>query len=417
MNARVLRWSAVSMLTVEALMLASVWGDWGRMGALLGLLGVRVTGNLWVLVWARWTGRPDAGLIIAMVVNMVVTLMEARQLEWSLLAWLHVLFQVAFVNGLEERDHRREHRLAIALYLPVVAGWALHDGVEPVTVGTVSLLACLLYGYGEASHQMLLAALEDSRTHLDKLQRTQERLLEQETFSSLGRLAAGVAHEINNPMAYVTSNIRGLCRDLSAQSQALPGALREYVDEVLPETLDGIHRVNAIMADLRRFAQGDLEAPVEFDLNREVASVLDHSRGELEGRGHVVLDLSDLPPLVGRPHQIGQVIENLLDNAAQALPQHGGVVEVRTRFEHDEALVEVRDNGVGMSPEVRRSIFQPFFTTRPVGQGTGLGLAVAYGIVTGHGGRIDVESAPAQGTCVTVRLPARTPPPEARSTH
>ena len=404
-NGKVLRWSAVAMLTVEALMLASTWGQWETVARLLGLHGARLLGNLWVYLWAKWTGRREDGLSVAMGINMLVTLLEARLLDWSLLAWLHILFQVVFVNGLEERDHRLEHRLAIAIFLPVAAGWALYDGVAPGLVGTVFLMACLLYGYGEASHQMLLAALEDSRTNYQKLQRMQEQLVERETFSCLGRLAAGVAHEINNPMAFVTSNIRGLSRDLSAQPQ-LPGPLREYVDEVLPETLDGIRRVNDIMADLRCFARGDLEAPVEFDLNREVTSALRRSRDELKGRCRVELDLSELPPLRGRPRQIGQVIVNLLANAGQALPEQGGVVEVRTRFEQGEALVEVRDNGVGMSTEVRRSLFLPFFTTRPVGEGTGLGLAVAYGIVTGHGGRIDVESEPARGTCVTIRLPA-----------
>ena len=109
--------------------------------------------------------------------------------------------------------------------------------------------------------------------------------------------------------------------------------------------------------------------------------------------------------MVGQPRQIGQVVLNLLVNAVQAVPAQGGVVKVSTREEPGEVVVEVRDNGVGMTKEVQGQLFQPFFTTKPVGEGTGLGLAVAYGIITGHGGRIEVESEPGRGTCFTVRLP------------
>ncbi|WP_239014643.1 sensor histidine kinase [Archangium violaceum] len=108
---------------------------------------------------------------------------------------------------------------------------------------------------------------------------------------------------------------------------------------------------------------------------------------------------------MGQARQIGQVLVNLIVNAAQALPARDGVVEVSTLSRSSEVLVRVRDNGVGMPAEVRDKLFQPFFTTKPVGEGTGLGLAVAYGIITGHGGRIEVESEPGRGSCFTVRLP------------
>ena len=404
-NVGLLRWTSVSLVVVEGLLLASAWGRGDLVQVLLALFAVRVVANLSVLAWMSRTGRTTLGLCLAMGCNMILTTLEARLLAWNLLSWLHVLCQVVFLNGLEEQDQRVQHRLAISLFLPVCAAWAVHDGADPRSVGVVCVMACLLYGYGEASHQMLLKALEDSRGGYQRLQGMQARLVEQEKLSSLGLLAAGVAHEINNPMAFVTSNLRELSRELASQPP-LPAALREYVDEVLPETLDGVRRVNSIVADLRRFARGDVETPVEFELNSEVTSAIRLSRGEQKDQRRLEVELGELPSLLGQPRQICQVALNLLVNALQALPPQGGVVRVSTRVERDEVVLEVRDTGVGMSAEVLKSLFQPFFTTKPVGEGTGLGLAVAYGIITGHGGRIDVESAPGVGTCITVRLPA-----------
>jgi signal transduction histidine kinase len=215
-----------------------------------------------------------------------------------------------------------------------------------------------------------------------------------------------VAHEINNPMSFVTSNISLLLKDLK-QQPGLPAPLKEYVDEVLPETLDGIKRVNAIVADLRRFARGDPDAHAEYDLNEEVRSALRIAHGQLR-HCRVEQQLGEVGKLVGRPRQIVQVLVNMLVNAGQATAE-GGRVLISTHQEGDGARVEIRDTGPGLSPEARRHLFQPFFTTKPHGSGMGLGLAVAHGIVTGHGGRIEVDSEPGQGACFRVHLP-HTPP-------
>jgi two-component system NtrC family sensor kinase len=405
MNQRLLMWTFGTVFSMNVLSVVTSWGRWTTVMALLSVYALRTVGCLLVLTWVRRTGGDRVGMWLLMGLCMLFSLVEARLLEWSLLAWMHLLCQVIFMNGFEERDNRFMHRLGIGIFLPISAGWALFEGSAPWTVGLFCFLACVLYGYGEASHQMLLTALHDSRESHRKLQRIQEQFVAQEKLSGLGMLAAGVAHEINNPMTFVTSNIRGLARDLAAQPQ-LSESLREYVEEVLPATLEGIRRVNAIVADLRRFARNDLEVPIEFDLNSEVSSALRRAQGELKDRCRVEVELGEVPPLVGRPRQLGQVVVNLLVNAVQALPAQGGVVKVRTRVAFDEVLVEVSDNGRGMPLEVQRYLFQPFFTTQPVGKGTGLGLAVAYGIVTGHGGRIDVDSAPGKGTRIIVRLPA-----------
>jgi signal transduction histidine kinase len=316
------------------------------------------------------------------------------------------------LNGYSEREGLKdfERRGMLGGALAVSAGLALSTGVAAQTVGLYCFGAGFFYAIGEARCTLLYSALKATRDSNSRLLRMQDELIAREKLSSLGLLAAGVAHEINNPMAFVSSNVRALHRDLSEQPQ-LPEALREYVDDVLPATLDGIRRVNSIVADLRRFARNDSELPVQFDLNEEVRSALRLAQGELRDRGQVELELGEIPSLVGQPRQLSQVLLNLIVNAAQALPEQGGVVKVSTRMEAGEAVVQVSDNGVGMSQEALSHLFQPFFTTKPMGQGTGLGLAVAYGIVTRHKGRIEVDSTPGQGTRITVRLPGPKPEP------
>lgn len=404
-NRRLARWAGLSLAIYELVMVTSVWGQWETVRALLSFFASRIVGNVLGVAWLVKKGHQNACMWILMGFNMLITLVEARALHWSLVAWIHVLCQVSFLNGYEERDNLLKHRVGVGGFLAISAGLALRDGCAPGIVGLFCLVSLLLYGMGEASHQLLVRALDSARENHRRLQQMQEQLVAHEKLSSLGMLAAGVAHEINNPMAFVTSNVRGLVRELKTLPQ-LPEELREYVDDVLPATLEGILRVNAIVADLRRFARNDLETPVEFDLNSEVASAIRICQGQVRDRCLLEVDLGNVPPLMGRPRQVGQVIINLILNAVHALPSEQGVVKVRTRAELDEVLVEVSDNGVGMSKEVLRHVFQPFFTTKPVGEGAGLGLAVAYGIVTGHGGRIDIDSEPGKGTRITVRLPA-----------
>jgi signal transduction histidine kinase len=242
----------------------------------------------------------------------------------------------------------------------------------------------------------------------DEANRQRAVLEAQEKLTSLGMLAAGVAHEINNPMSYVTSNVRGLAEELQGL-EALPHSLREYADELLPATLDGIARVNAIVADLRAFSRADSGKNETFDLNEQVAAALRIAGSQFSRNVEVRKCLGKLPPAHGRPQQITQVLVNLLVNAAQAISDTG-VVSVATRCDPDELTVEVRDTGVGMRPETISNLFKPFFTTKGVGAGTGLGLAVAHGIVRRHGGRIEVRSTPGEGSAFSVHLPRpRTP--------
>ena len=245
---------------------------------------------------------------------------------------------------------------------------------------------------------------EGLRQEIEKRKQAEQQLVELQKLEGLGLLAAGLAHEINNPMAFVTANVANLQRDLGGLEQ-LPGILAEYVEEVLPETIDGIRRVNAIVADVRRFARGDKAGrQVSYDINSEVKSALRLVRGKAGDRHEVQVELGAVRPLLGKPDQIGQVIVNLVLNAVQATPD-GGRIRVATACDGDDVVLTVEDNGPGISPQVRARLFQPFVTTKPVGSGTGLGLSVSYGIVKAHWGRIDVESQPGAGARFTVRLP------------
>jgi signal transduction histidine kinase len=357
----------------------------------------------------KQTGRSE---LVRVVLNALAILIYGHWSGWAVPVWVYLPLNSLWV------DHRVDAagRWRLFSLVAVTCGLGLVDGAPPLMAGCSALLSVITYliseGHVVVTNQALRRLDRDNReltrAH-EALALAHQRALEQERLSSLGLLAAGMAHEINNPMSYVKSNVHAVLVDLRAQKE-LPPALREYVDDVLPATLDGIRRVCAIVADLRRFARGDPEAMSEYALNDEVAAALRMTRGKLQPRCEVVLELGELPAMLGRPGQIAQVLVNLLVNAAQAMPE-GGRIFISTRADGDEAVLKVRDTGVGMAPEVRERIFQPFFTTKPVGEGTGLGLSVVHGIVADHKGHIEVESASGQGTTFTLRLP-RIPLPD-----
>jgi signal transduction histidine kinase len=261
------------------------------------------------------------------------------------------------------------------------------------------------------------------------LREAQAALVQQEKLASLGQLAAGMAHEINNPVAYVSNNLAVLRRDalalldLAAEYQAGRTAEAErqvaaidlpYVRETLPRlfdtSLDGLRRVREIVRNLRDFARLDEAEFKEVDLNAALASTAEVLHHELSQRQvELRTDFEALPPVACHPGKINQVFLNVLRNAAQASAP-GGIVEVRTLAQGEGVLIEVEDHGCGIQPEHLSRIFEPFFTTRPVGQGMGLGLSVSYGVVRYHGGTIEAESTPGRGSVFRIRLPLRPPP-------
>ena len=237
------------------------------------------------------------------------------------------------------------------------------------------------------------------------------RLMMTDRLETMGRLVAGVAHEINNPLAYVQANLRALEEDLA--SLALPSRERQ---ELLAETLDGTRRIQTIVKDLLTFSRhsGEYDALSAVNVEATMESALHIAQVHVtNAKASVIRQYGTVGTVMGIESRLGQVFLTLIMNAVQALPPSGGRREllVSTRLEGGRVIVAVRDFGEGMTPEVRARLFTPFFTTKPVGKGTGLGLSIAHSIVTSLGGEIRVESAKGQGALFEVVLPA-TPPPD-----
>ncbi len=248
----------------------------------------------------------------------------------------------------------------------------------------------------------------------------QTRLLFADRMASVGTLAAGVAHEINNPLAYITANLGFAAEELARMPTS--SAVRE-VRQAIDEARDGAERVRVIVRDLKTFSRADEEGSGLADVRRVLESAINMAYNEIRHRAQLVRDFSDVPPVLANEGRLGQVFLNLLVNAAQAIPEGAAAtneISVALRERGGEIVVEVRDTGGGISPEHVPRLFDPFFTTKPVGVGTGLGLAVCHGIVSSLGGEIEVESELGVGTTFRVRLtaaPPRTvePPPNAPS--
>ncbi len=258
-----------------------------------------------------------------------------------------------------------------------------------------------------------------SKVH--ELQETQSQLLQSEKMAAIGQLAAGVAHEINNPIGFVNSNLgtlknyTGQLVDLAERSRKGEASEADFVaadfdylktdiDDLLRESRDGLERVKKIVADLKDFSHVDESEWQEADLNAGIESTLNVVWNELKYKAEVVREFGDLPKVPCVAAQINQVVMNLLVNAAHAIEQRG-TITVRTGCDTTQAWIEVSDTGRGIAPAAMQRIFEPFYTTKPVGKGTGLGLSLSYDIVKKHGGRIDVSSEVGVGTTFRVSLP------------
>jgi signal transduction histidine kinase len=276
----------------------------------------------------------------------------------------------------------------------------------------------------EARYRALSAELEGRvQEQVATIEAAQRQLYQAEKMASVGSLAAGVAHEINNPMGFIRSNLAtaaGYVRRLAALAplvaRSAEPALREawakgdmdFVLEdfaaLLEESVAGADRVAKIVADLKAFSSVD-SAEEEFaDLNENLRAVANVAAPQLAGRATLTLELSPLPRLRCHPGKLNQVFLSLVQNAIQAVGA-GGRIRVGSACGEGELRITVCDDGAGMAPEVLARAFDPFYTTRGVGKGTGLGLTVARDIVAAHGGRIELQSAPGRGTTVTVVLP------------
>ena len=270
----------------------------------------------------------------------------------------------------------------------------------------------------------------------EELAQAQLQVLQSEKMASLGQLAAGIAHEVNNPVGFVSSNLgtlkkysqniekfyhelrksfsqNGNCRKALLLLDNIVRNLKiDYIlsdmSSVIDESLEGTARVKRIVQDLKDFSHIDTKKLVSFNLNEGIESTLNILRNELKHKAKLKKELGDIPPFVCFPQQINQVIMNLVMNGIQAI-DHFGLITIRTFEDNNGIALQISDNGCGIPKEIINRIFDPFFTTKDVGQGTGLGLHIVYGIVSRHGGSIKIDSSQGVGTTITVNLPL-TPP-------
>ncbi|MHB8417403.1 MAG: two-component system sensor histidine kinase NtrB [Myxococcales bacterium] len=254
-----------------------------------------------------------------------------------------------------------------------------------------------------ADGPVVIAAIRD----VTEKRSVEAQLMAADRLAAVGTLAAGVAHEINNPLAAVIGNLDAALQDLRRPE---PGPdLAARLLEELRDSRDCAERIRIIVRDLRVFCHSDEDRRTLVDPRRIFESTLRMAQNEIRHRARLVTSYADVPSVEVNESRLGQVLLNLVVNAVQAIPEgcfEANEIRIATRGDSDEVVFEVADTGCGMSAEVRRHIFEPFFTTKPVGVGTGLGLAICHRIVAAQGGRIEVESEPGQGSVFRVHLPA-----------
>jgi two-component system NtrC family sensor kinase len=263
-----------------------------------------------------------------------------------------------------------------------------------------------------------------------QLERLQAQLVHSEKMASLGQLAGGVAHELNNPAGFIYSNIESLgeyeaalqrlltfydnmplSADLAAQVRAIKEEIRYEkllpdISSIIGDCQEGAKRIRDIVLNLRTFSRLDEAEVKKVDIHAGMdATIRLLSQYYTAGNISLKRDYGDLPLVNCFAGQLNQVWMNLLTNAAQALGGDPGEVRIETKLENEVVVVRISDSGVGISDGNLKKIFDPFFTTKPTGEGTGLGLSISYGIIKRHGGAIKVESRPGKGTTFTTLIP------------
>ncbi|MCD9006882.1 sensor histidine kinase [Luteimonas sp. XNQY3] len=354
--------------------------------------------------------------------------------------WQEAAGRLDRVLPLQAMAHAREHgSWCEPLALALAPGRTLEAHLHWLGADTARFLLLLKDGTPMRSDddQALLQRHAELNVRFNA---AQKQLLQSEKLASIGQLAAGVAHEINNPIGYVHSNLGSLQEYvgnlfalIDVYERAMrahdPHAMRSEIDatrerldvdfisrdlpQLLTESRQGIERVTRIVRDLRDFSRSDRPHAWRLaDLHAGLDSTINIVWNELRYKATLVKEYGTLPMIECLQSELNQVFMNLLLNAGQAI-EEPGTITVRTGHEPGQVWIEIGDTGPGIPPEVMQRIFDPFFTTKAVGEGTGLGLSISYGIVAKHHGRIEVDSAPQAGSRFRVILPVRQPQPDA----
>jgi signal transduction histidine kinase len=276
-------------------------------------------------------------------------------------------------------------------------------------------------------HNLEKAVIDRTR----ELENAHRAMLQSEKLALVGQLSAGIAHEINNPVGFISSNIGSLQKfiarlfeyvdevekvigtNCSSEERGLINAMKKMknierikadIPELINESLEGVERIKDIIKNLKSFSRADDNIFIETDLNDVLSKSLSIVKNEIKYVASVVTNFDDLPSILCNPNQISQVFMNILVNAAHAISSKGEIA-VRTWHDENDVFVTIADTGSGMPNEIREKIFEPFFTTKESGKGTGLGLSISYDIVKKHSGEITVESTLGEGTTFKLKFP------------
>jgi|Deesub1362B_J571_1020462.scaffolds.fasta_scaffold01498_4 signal transduction histidine kinase len=286
-------------------------------------------------------------------------------------------------------------------------------------------------------NQKLQKTTEELRKRNEALKNAQDQLIQSEKMASIGQLAAGIAHEINNPLGYLYGNLNvlknyiGDLRSLLSQyeiladqvneekwdkAKELVASIQEYkekidyeflisdLNQLVEDSINGAERIEKVVASLRDFSSMEAGEATPCDINRILDNALNLVWNEIKYKADVIKEYATLPEILGYPAQLTQVFMNILLNAAQAIEDHG-VIRIETAADDGQVTVSITDNGIGIPRAILGRIFDPFFTTKDPGTGSGFGLTVAYNIVKRHQGKIEVESEVGKGTTFRVILP------------
>lgn len=378
-------------------------------------------------------GQP-AGLVSRYALQNIFMQRFGRDL-WGAKAVSEVMNSQPLVVSLDTRLEEAARQITAQLQSPIRDDFILVDAAgQYCGLGTVlDLLKAMERRVGQRNRVLRQALVE--------LKESQVQLVQSEKMASLGQMVAGVAHELNTPLGYVTNNVQML-RELSlplldlasaqaaladcladpgcdeerladalqaaaaSREQVAPELLADDLQQLFADTGYGLGQIAELVVGLKDFARLDRAMSEAVDLNDCIRSALLIARNNIKDKAEVLQLLGELPAVVCAPSQINQVLLNLLNNAAQAIDGYGRI-QVKTWAEAEHVLISIEDNGRGMSTAVLQRIFDPFFTTKAVGQGTGLGLSISFKIIQDHGGTIRAASVEGRGTRFLLRLPLR----------